>query len=184
MLQCSQDIVKGAIIMQRREVPFTYQYEQTMDMLGRGGLLLAASKKSGQTNAMTIGWGTVGIIWRKKIFVVLVRPSRYTYQFIEESGTFTVNVPTPEMREFVAFCGSKSGRDVDKFAAFKMTTSPAQRVEGVTLDACPLVYECKVVHHNDVIPAHLATEIISTAYANGDFHRLYYGEIMGAFAKE
>ena len=72
--------------MERHEVPFTYQYERTMELLARPGLLLAATKRSGASNVMTIGWGTLGIIWGRKIFVVLVRPSRYTYQFIEDSG--------------------------------------------------------------------------------------------------
>ncbi len=168
--------------MERFEVPFTYQYERTMELLARPGLLLAATKRSGASNVMTIGWGTLGIIWGRKIFVVLVRPSRYTYQFIEDSGEFTVNVPTREMSEWVAFCGAKSGRDVDKFAAYRMSVSPGQRIRAVTIDACPLVYECKVVHYNEVLPPHLSPEIVAGSYPRGDFHRIYYGEIQGVFA--
>lgn len=113
---------------------------------------------------------------------MLVRPSRYTYQFIEESGVFTVNVPTPEMSEYVLFCGTRSGRDHDKFAKFQMSITPGQTVSAVTLDACPLVYECKVVQKNDVIPATFDPAITSSYYRRGDFHRVYYGEILGVFA--
>jgi len=168
--------------MNRKPVPYTYQFAETMRQLSGDGLLLAATKPGGESNVMTIGWGTIGIVWSRPIFTVLVRPSRYTYQFIEESGVFTVNVPTPEMSEYVLFCGTRSGRDHDKFAKFQMSITPGQTVSAVTLDACPLVYECKVVQKNDVIPATFDPAITSSYYRRGDFHRVYYGEILGVFA--
>lgn len=170
--------------MKRREVYYTYDLANTFQAMISGGVLLASTKRSGRSNVMTIGWGTVGIIWGKPAFIVMVRPSRYTYEFIEESGAFTVNVPTPEMRSLASFCGTKSGRDVDKFAALGMAVSPGQRVQSITIDACPLVYECRVVHKNDVIPANLDAEVASRAYPRGDYHRVYYGEILGVFAHE
>jgi flavin reductase (DIM6/NTAB) family NADH-FMN oxidoreductase RutF len=165
----------------RREVSYTYQLDHTLDRLSHGGLLLAATRSDGRSNAMTIGWGTVGVIWGLPVWVVLVRPSRFTYSFIQESGVFTVNVPTPEIKGFVTLCGTRSGRDVDKLA--QVDTSMGQRVACVTLDDCPVVYECKVVHHNDVLPEILLPEIQSRAYPKGDFHRLYYGQIMGTWAE-
>jgi flavin reductase (DIM6/NTAB) family NADH-FMN oxidoreductase RutF len=57
-------------------------------------------------------------------------------------------------------------------------------VNSVTIDACPMVYECKVVHYNDLIPGNLDTQIETTAYKGGNYHRLYYGEILGAYASE
>jgi len=168
--------------MQRTQVSFDHGLNKTLAVLRDPGLLLASTDRSGASNVMTIGWGTVGIIWGKPIFVVLVRPSRYTYQFIEDSGVFTVNVPTEEMREWVAVCGSRSGREMNKFAEYDMATSPGQTVGAVTIDACPMVYECKVVHHNDVLPPNLASEIEASYYGGSDYHRVYYGEILGAYA--
>jgi flavin reductase (DIM6/NTAB) family NADH-FMN oxidoreductase RutF len=167
--------------MARNEVPYTHQLDKTLDTLAHGGLLLASTRSDGRSNAMTIGWATVGVIWGLPIVVVLVRPSRYTYSFIEDSKVFTVNVPSPEMADFVQLCGTRSGRDVDKLA--QVATSMGQKVNCVTLGACPLVYECQVVHWNDVQPSVLAPSILSSAYARDDFHRLYYGRIMGTFAK-
>jgi len=167
--------------MERKQVPYTYQLDRTLETLTNGGLLLASTRGDGRSNVMTIGWATPGVIWGLPIMVVLVRPSRYTYQFIKESKVFTVNVPTPEMRDFVNLCGTRSGRDVDKLA--QVETSMGQTVDCVTIDACPLVYECKVVHWNDVIPANLSPEIDRRAYARGDYHRLYYGQILGTLAK-
>ena len=170
--------------MKRKKVHYTYQLDNTLATLTKGGLLLASTKPSGESNVMTIGWGTIGNIWGKLMFVVLVRPSRYTYDFIEASGEFTVNVPTPDMRKLVSKCGTQSGRDLDKFAEYQISTTPGQRVDSITLDNCPLVYECRVVHTNDVIPENLAPDIDSASYPLGDYHRLYYGEIVGVFARE
>jgi len=176
--------IAGGRRMKRREVPYTYGFEETMKIMRSGGLLLASTKRSGESNVMTIGWGTIGNVWRKPLFIVLVRPSRYTYEFIEDSGEFTVNVPSPDMDEFVAFCGSRSGREVDKFAAFNIATTPGHKVNSITIDACPIVYECKVVHKNDVVPAELAKDIVSMFYPEGDFHRVYFGEILGTYVHE
>jgi len=171
-------------VIERIEVPYTYRFAEMLARLDDSGLLLAATKRSGESNVMTIGWGTVGVIWGKPVFIVLVRPSRFTYQFIEDAGEFTVNVPSPELREFVNFCGTHSGRDVDKFAEFHIATSPGQRVRSVTIDACPWVYECRVVQKNDVRPETFVPEITSRYYRRGDFHCVYYGEILGTFATE
>ena len=164
-----------------QQVSYTFHLDETLEVLASGGLLLASSRPDGRSNVMTIGWATVGVIWGQQIMVVMVRPSRYTYEFIENSGLFTVNVPSPEMRSFVNLCGTKSGRDVDKLA--QATTSMGQMIDCVRLDDCPLVYECQVVHTNDVLAETLAPEIADRAYPRGDLHRLYYGKILGTFAK-
>ena len=170
----------GEASVSKREVPYTYQLDQTLHLLAHGGLLLGATGQDDRSNAMIIGWGTVGVIWGVPVWVVLVRPSRHTYSLIEETGVFSVNVPAPEMKELVKICGTRSGRDMDKLAGVK--TSMGKQVACVTLDACPVVYECKVVHHNDILPQNLLPEIDARAYAQGDYHRLYYGQIMGTFA--
>lgn len=168
--------------MERQNVTYDYKLSKTLGLLANPGLLLASTNKKGQSNVMTIGWATVGIIWGKQIMTVLVRPSRYTYRFIEDSGTFTVNVPSEELRKWVGFCGSRSGREVDKFAEFGISVTKGQTVNSVTIDPCPMVYECQVVHYNDVIPDHLTPEIEVGAYGGSDYHRLYYGQILGAYA--
>lgn len=166
--------------MPPHEVPYTHQFERTLEMLANGGLLLASTREDGSSNVMTIGWASVGIVWGLPVMVVLVRPSRYTYQVIESSRLFTVNVPTPAMRPYVNMCGAKSGRDVDKLAG--VSTLMGRTVGAVVLQECPLVYECKVVHTNDVIPQNLAPDVARRAYPRGDYHRVYYGQIMATFA--
>ncbi|MGI6374498.1 MAG: flavin reductase family protein [Anaerolineae bacterium] len=168
--------------MSRIAVAYTHRLEDTLARLAKPGLLLAATKSTGESNVMTIGWGSVGIVWGKPVFTVLVRPSRYTFEFIEESGEFTISVPTIDMERYVALCGTRSGRDMDKFAGLGRSVSPGRTVRAVSLDSSPMVYECKVVHHNDVIPAHLAADIEARSYRGKDYHRVYFGEITGVFA--
>jgi flavin reductase (DIM6/NTAB) family NADH-FMN oxidoreductase RutF len=66
--------------------------EESVKAFGEDRVLLVSCGKEGAPNVMAIGWGTTGIIWRRPIFVVLVRPSRYTYKLIEETGEFTVTL--------------------------------------------------------------------------------------------
>jgi len=170
--------------MPKIEVKYTDYLQETIDVMGHGGILLSAQDAEGKPNAMTIGWGTLGIIWGKPIFIVLVRPSRYTYDLIEDIDDFTVNVPPPELKDEVLFCGTVSGRDHDKFAEKNLTATPGKKVKSPIIEECVIHYECKVVHKNDVIPDELAKEIVSGAYPKGDFHRLYFGEILAAYADE
>ena len=170
--------------MAKIEAGYTDYLKETYKMLARGGLLLAAADAQGKPNAMTIGWGTVGIIWGKPIFVVLVRPSRFTHALIEISGDFTVNVPTPQIADKVAYFGAVSGRDHDKFRDKGLTTTAGKKVKSPIIEECAIHYECRVVHKNDVIPGELAGDIRTRAYRNGDFHRIYFGEILAVYADD
>ena len=127
--------------MSRKEVDFADVidplYRHTNSRAGGKGVLLTSIGGDGRSNVMTIGWATVGVVWGMPVMVVLVRPSRYTYEFVEESKSFTVNVPTPEMRDFVTLCGTRSGREVDKLA--QVSVSMGKVIHAVTVDDCPVV---------------------------------------------
>jgi flavin reductase (DIM6/NTAB) family NADH-FMN oxidoreductase RutF len=110
--------------------------------------------------------------------VVLVRPSRYTYKLIEETGEFTVNIVPPKLKEVVQYCGTVSGRDHDKFKEKQLTAIPSKKVKTPIIKECILHFECRVVHKSDLIPSELEKAIITTLYPKGDFHRIYFGEIL------
>lgn len=164
--------------MTRQPCPYSRHFEAVCNVLTGRGLLLGSYDASGTPNAMTIGWASIGSIWGLPIFSVLVRPSRYTYSCIEHTGCFTVNVPGADLGLACAVCGSKSGRDLNKFEECNLTEKCALNVLAPAIDQCPLVYECRVVHHNDVLPERLANEILAGAYTDGDFHRVYFGQIL------
>ena len=170
--------------MPKIEVPYTHALDVTLDRLARDGLLLASLDKSGKPNTMTIGWGTVGVVWGKPIFIVLVRPSRYTYGCIEATGDFTVNVPAPGMEQTTLFCGTVSGRDHDKFAERNLTAVPGSKVKSPIIGECEICYECVVINYDDIMADHLTEEIMRSAYPNADLHRVYYGQILATFAEQ
>ena len=164
--------------MNRIEMPYTDRFGEVMSALTSRGLLLGTYDAKGKANAMAIGWGSLGCVWSAPMWIVLVRPSRYTHQCIEHTGCFTVNVPTEGMRKVCAICGSQSGRNIEKFAACGLTPEKATTVLAPTASEFPIVYECQVVHSNDVLPAKLADEIMAGAYLSGDYHRIYFGKVL------
>lgn len=157
-------------------------WRETMMALTRGGLLLCTMGTDGKPNPMTIGWMAGGFIWGKPILEVLVRPSRYSFSRLGQNAEFTVNVMPPEFVEAIQICGSVSGRDADKFAETGMTPAPAQQVKAPLIEQAVISYECRVVHTNEVLPPRLAPEIVTAFYPQGDFHRVFFGETLAAWA--
>jgi flavin reductase (DIM6/NTAB) family NADH-FMN oxidoreductase RutF len=147
-------------------------------------LLLVTQGKDGKPNVMTIGWGTIGAIWSRPIFIVLVRPSRYTYSRLEEMSDFTVNVLPLELAAAASHCGTVSGRDHDKFQEMHLTAVASREVRAPIIQECIVHYECRTLHRNDLEPDALAQAVRDEAYPNGDFHRVYFGEIVAAYADE
>jgi flavin reductase (DIM6/NTAB) family NADH-FMN oxidoreductase RutF len=164
--------------MSKNLVDYRNYVEETIKAFSEGRVLLVSSGKKGSSNVMAIGWGTMGIIWKKPIFLVLVRPSRYTYKLIEETEEFTVNVVPPKLKEVATYCGTVSGRDHDKFKEKGLTAIPSLKVKTPIIKECILHFECRVVYKSDLIPSELEKAIISSAYPQGDFHRTYFGEIL------
>lgn len=168
--------------MERRSIDYTEFFPEVMAALRSRGLLLGSYDADRKPNAMTIGWGSLGSVWGVPMWMVFVRPSRHTYHCIEHSGCFTVNVPPESLSMACAVCGSTSGADVDKFEEAEITAGQADRVLAPAIDECPIVYECQVVHASDILPNKLADEILSGAYRDGDYHRVYCGKILHAKA--
>ena len=148
------------------------------------GAFLTVSVKD-QVNTMTIGWGSVGFIWRKPILMVAVRQSRHTYELIEKTDYFTVSTPLNDtMKKELAGAGSKSGRDIDKFAVYNLKAKPGIKVPVPIIEQCDLFYECRIVYKQAMDPKYLDAQIISSSYEKGDYHVLYYGEILASYLKD
>ena len=169
--------------MAKQKIEPTDHYDLVIQAMTTHGLLLGSYDSAGKPNAMTIGWGGICHIWGIPVWTVLVRPSRYTYRCIEHTTAFSVNVPTDSMVLACAGCGSKSGRDVDKFAEFGLEAVKGTRVLAPTIGQCPITYECQVIHSTEVLPEKLQNDILSGSYVDGDFHRIYFGKILHAQAE-
>lgn len=170
--------------MSKVTVHYTDYFRQTIQRMREDGLLLVTASADGKPNVMTIGWGTIGSIWGRPVFIVLVRPSRHTYSRLEEVSEFTVNVPPKELAAAAAHCGTVSGRDNDKFREMRLTTLPSRRVRPPIIAECVLHYECRVLHRNDLDPSALVQAVRDEYYPKGDFHRVYFGEIVASYSDE
>jgi len=100
-------------------------------------------------NTMTANWGGLGNLWNRKVSFCFVRPQRYTYQFLEESPTFSLAFFAERYRPALELCGSRSGREINKAAASGLT--PIEVTPGITSFAeARLVLECKKIYFQDI----------------------------------
>ncbi|MFX0064001.1 MAG: flavin reductase family protein [Candidatus Hermodarchaeota archaeon] len=99
-------------------------------------------------------------------------PTRYSFEIIKETNNFSINIPTAELIEEVKFCGSKSGREVNKFDATGLTPKKAKKISSYLIDECPVNLECKVIHTIDLKGTHVwfVGEVV-TAYKREDYDR-------------
>ncbi len=169
-----------------KEVAFNEYLKEAYDSFLPNGTFLTVKGKN-ELNTMTIGWGSIGIIWRKPIFTVLVRKSRYTHKLIENTDQFTVSFAfNDNMKRELKICGTKSGRDIDKFKECNLKTIPGKKVKTPVIANCDLHYECEIKYKQDMNPDNLNEDIKKTYYnnLNNDYHTLYYGEIVSCYLED
>ena len=175
--------------MKKEINPFDYASEIFKAL--PGGILLT-SEAEDCVNAMTIGWGTLGIEWGVPIFAAYVRTSRFTYELIERTGEFTICAPygekfSKEIKKAIGICGSKSGRDVDKLAQAGVHLVEADIVRPPAIKELPLTLECRVVFSQlqpikDINSKFKKFYVENTAHSEP--HVAYYGEILKAYIIE
>jgi len=177
----------------KREIQVFDYAKEIVSAIPRGVLL---TTKSGETvDSMTIGWGTLGVDWSMPVFIAFIREGRYTRELLDASREFTVNVPCgPFDRKILGYCGSHSGRDVDKAAALGLTLVPGELVGAPAIRELPLTLECKVLYRQLQDRAEIPASIRSRMYPedvdgsqpmeNRDYHVAYYGQIVKAYILE
>jgi flavin reductase (DIM6/NTAB) family NADH-FMN oxidoreductase RutF len=156
--------------------------EDAMSKIKKGAFLTV--KAADALNTMTIGWATIGFIWQKPIMMVAVRPTRHTFSIIERTQDFTVTIPAGDMSKVIAFCGSKSGRDVDKFKMCNLETAEGQHVASPIIKVPGIHYECKIVYKSVMNEAFLDKNLNKSLYPQKDYHTLYFGEVVDCYETE
>ncbi|ATW27089.1 flavin reductase family protein [Candidatus Formimonas warabiya] len=165
------------------EVDFIKGLEKALEHLPKQGAFLTV-KDQDRINTMTIGWGSVGFMWQKPVFMALVRKSRYTYQLIDHADSFTVSIPyEKEMKKALTICGTISGRDRDKCKEAGISFIPSIAVGSPVIADCRQYYECKIVYKQEMNPEMLMPQIQKAMYADNDYHTLYFGEIVACYEK-
>lgn len=154
--------------------------EDILKILAKGAFLNTAA--DGKINTMTIGWGSLGFQWGQPTFTVMVRASRYTKGLIDANPEFTVSVPVNDgFQKALGICGSKSGRDIDKFQEAGLQIEQGQTVAVPVIKGCGLHIECKIVETEVMSAEQFDQELTARWYPNGDWHTNYTGVITAAY---
>ena len=141
-------------------------------------LLTTGENRPSAFNMMTVSWGGLGVIWGKPLAIVVVRPSRYTYELMEKSATFTLSAFPSEYKDQLTLCGTRSGRATDKVAATGLTPIASSVVPAPGFEEAELIIECRKQYYDDLKPEHFLSAQIESNYGGRDYHRMYFGEIV------
>ena len=141
-------------------------------------LLTSGDFAKGKFNTMAVGWGSLGTMWNKPFAQIVVRPTRYTLEFLEANDTFTLCAFPEANRKAVQLLGSKSGRDGDKLAESGLTPVAASRVAAPAFAEAELVIECRKIYWDDLDAGHFLDPAIDRNYPKKDYHRIFFGEIL------
>jgi len=155
--------------------------ESVFKLIGKEWMLITAGTRE-SFNTMTGAWGGMGILWDKRVCFCVVRPGRYTYGFMERSDMFSLSFFGDRHRDILTYCGTKSGRDVDKVAETGLT--PVFGRGSVYFEEARLVLVCRKVYYQDIMPAHFLDDGIEGFYPAKDYHRMYVGEVTVCLEKE
>lgn len=147
-------------------------------MIADEWMLITAGNKE-KYNMMTASWGFAGEIWGNDSVIALVRPQRYTMEFINDSDYFTLSFYGDE-KGLHKVCGSKSGRDVDKTALTGLT--PVFSDNTVYFDEARLVLVCKKQYVGKISPEDFIDKEPLKWY-NDDFHYMIIGKIEKVLVK-
>lgn len=106
-------------------------------------VMVSCQREGEKPNIITVAWaGTV--CTNPAMLSISIRPERYSYGIIKESGSFVINLVPEELTFAMDFCGVKSGREIDKFKEMKLTAVPAEKVNAPMIKESPVGIECKV----------------------------------------
>jgi len=149
--------------------------ENVFKLIDRDWMLVAAGTPE-RWNTMTASWGGLGVLWNRPVAFAFIRPTRYTYEFMERHERFTLSFFTRRYRKALSFCGSHSGRDHDK--AKETGLEPVSPLQGaVTFRQARLVFICSKLYTTDIDPRRFLDPKIDENYPKKDYHRMYVGEI-------
>jgi flavin reductase (DIM6/NTAB) family NADH-FMN oxidoreductase RutF len=155
--------------------------ENVINIIANEYMLITAGNKE-KYNMMTASWGFMGEMWGEDSVAVVVRPSRYTMEFIDNNDYFTLTFYGDD-KSVHKICGSKSGRDIDKTNATGLT--PIANNDYVYFDEARLVLVVKKKYVQPMSKDFLTDKAVDEKwYKDGDWHNLIIGSIERIYVKE
>ena len=137
-------------VHKRKEKTMGKQHWKAGNMLNPvPAVMVSVTDKEGKSNIITVAWaGTV--CTNPPMVSISVRPSRFSYQILEETGEFVINLTNESLVKACDYCGVVSGRDVDKFAKTGLTPIPMEHVHAMGIDESPVNMECKITEKREL----------------------------------
>lgn len=151
------------------------------EIIGKDWMLVTAGNEQ-KANTMTASWGGVGVMWGKNVVYVFIRESRYTKEFIDREGTFSLSFPKEEYKKEMKFLGAVSGRDEDKINEAGVHVG---FMDGIPyIDEGSMIMTCRVMSKTFIGQQDfLDAKLDSAWYAQGDYHTMYIAEITGVYVR-
>lgn len=165
------------------EIKTTELKENPFDLVGAQWLLVTAAKEDGSCNTMTASWGGLGVMWGKDVAFIVIRPQRYTKEFIDESDTLSLSVlPKGRMQDY-AYLGRVSGRDENKIEKTGLTVAYDEKTP--YFEDSRLVLICRKLFAQPYTPdAFLDKTLLDRWYPEADYHTMYICEIQKVLLNE
>lgn len=156
--------------------------ENTFELIGKKWMLVTAGNKD-KVNTMTASWGGLGVMWGKNVAFIVIRPTRYTKEFIDREDSLSLSFYGEEYKKTLSYLGTVSGRDEDKIRKAGLTTE--------YLDGTPyfreasIVVKAKKLYAQEMRPdCMLDTSIDEKWYPLNDYHTMYICEIEKVMIRE
>ena len=166
---------------QRVELDFYECVSEILKRMRAGGVVCTVVDDTGAPNAITLGWGLLGPNYHTRpILVIAVAPPRYSWRFLEATGEFVIAVPDDSLRTAADLCGTKSGRDMDKFEACGMTRVESAHVKAPSIREMPINVECRT--YSRVSPPHMLLTPEHRERPVEEQHTIYFAEVLGAYS--
>lgn len=170
--------------MAKRKISITECADTVTECLKKGVFL--TTKAGDKINTMVIGWGHIGRIWERPVFITYVRDGRYTYEMLEQNPEYTVNVPINGFdKNAFRICGTQSGREKDKISEAGLTPVEPEIITVPGIREFPLTLECRVLYKEKQDASKLPEDIRKQFYSiDTSEHIAFYGEIVAAYIIE
>lgn len=156
--------------------------QSAFKLIGKDWMLITAAKDN-KVNTMTASWGGLGIMWNKNVAYIVVRPQRFTKEFLDASSTFSLTFFDESYRKDLSYLGTVSGRDEDKLSKTNLTVSYIDGTPG--FEEAKLTIICRKLYAQEFKPECFIDDAIEKqCYPQKDYHTIYIAEVEKILIKQ
>lgn len=156
--------------------------KNVFQLIGKDWMLITAEKDN-KVNTMTASWGGFGVMFNKNVVSIVLRPQRYTKEFVDNSDTFSLTFLSENFRDQLKYLGSASGRNEDKISKSNLTVNHLDNTP--YFEEGNLIIICKKIYAQPLNPdCFIANELDEKWYPQKDYHTFYMAEIEKILIKE